>query len=340
MGISYFAGTTIVGSYFIKKRTLAVGISSSGCGFGGFALNYLLERSISFYGMRGTFLIISGLILNLVVCGALCRPLKKMKGRTLPSVQTETNLGFQPDGAPIENEEETNTNNSGDSVHPEHSENDSQSNMKSKSSIKCHSFRNIIFDPDVMKNHNMQLLLIIYLFLAVYHTILMYIPAKAVDVGLTREQGALIMSIYGAVLAFSPIVVGILADIIHIPTSCLLMFSLFGMSATSAAIIFCHSFPLFVICTSVFGICHGFTFALRVVLVATILGVKNLNKGYSPLCLLMGLAFIIFPITAGALHDATHSLDDIFYFGASSTGLSCIISSGLIYNQMKGKFYE
>ncbi|CAE1309339.1 unnamed protein product [Acanthosepion pharaonis] len=122
MAVSIFNGVGLcVGSYFKKKRTLAVGIASSGCGIGGFALNYLLEQSISFYGMRGTFLIISGLILNIVACGALCRPLKKMKETTLQSVQTETNLGLEPDGDTTKKEEGTNTNNSGDSVHPEHS---------------------------------------------------------------------------------------------------------------------------------------------------------------------------------------------------------------------------
>lgn len=69
--------------------------------------------------------------------------------------------------------------------------------------------------------------------------ILIYLPAKAVYVGLNREQGAFIMSIYGAVQAFSQIFVGILADFIHIPTSYILMFSLVSMSAIAVAFIYC-----------------------------------------------------------------------------------------------------
>ena len=83
MGISYFAGNTIVGSYFKKKRTLAVGIANSGGGCDAFAINYLIERSISFHGLRGTFLLISGLLLNFLVFGALCRPLKIVKKKIL-----------------------------------------------------------------------------------------------------------------------------------------------------------------------------------------------------------------------------------------------------------------
>ena len=77
--MSYFAANTILASYFKKKRSLVVGIAFSGGGCGVFALNYLIEKSICFYGMRGTFLLLSGLFLNLTVHGSLCRPLKCLK---------------------------------------------------------------------------------------------------------------------------------------------------------------------------------------------------------------------------------------------------------------------
>ena len=77
--MSYFAINTIVGSYFSKKRSLAVGIATSGGGCGTIALTYLTEKSISLYGMPGTFILMSGVFLNIVVYGALCRPLKPQK---------------------------------------------------------------------------------------------------------------------------------------------------------------------------------------------------------------------------------------------------------------------
>ena len=65
------------------------------------------------------------------------------------------------------------------------------------------------------------------------------------------------MSIYGVVTAFSQIVVGIFADLLHIPISYLLTFSLLGMSVISAAIPFCHSFSSFVICIFLYAIFEG-----------------------------------------------------------------------------------
>lgn len=108
-------------------------------------------------------------------------------------------------------------------------------------------------------NYKIELCLLdlFVILLPVGEIVLIYLPAKAVDVGLNREQGALIMSIYGAVFAFSQIVVGILADLIHIPTSYLLMFSLLGMSVIAVAFVLCNSFSLFVLCASLFAICNG-----------------------------------------------------------------------------------
>ncbi|CAE1279457.1 SLC16A12 [Acanthosepion pharaonis] len=315
-GMSYFSSNTIVGSYFKKKRTLAVGISQSGTGIGAFVLNNLLERSISFYGMRGTFLIISGLFLNIVVYGTLCRPLK------------------------IVNMKDMNANNLDNSENPGHSANELPTNMIKRFSSKCTYLHKIVFDLDVMKNTGMQLLLTVYFFWSSSEKIYVYLPAKVVNVGLTREQGALIMSIIGAIIGPSQIITGILGDVFHIPISYLLMPSLFGLSATTLAFTFCNSFSLFALCASIFAIFYGVSFTLRMVLVASILGGRNLTKGYSPLCLLVGLTFIIDSKIAGSLFDATQSYDSIFYFTTGSLFIACIVSSGIICLQRNGKFHD
>ncbi|CAE1283122.1 unnamed protein product [Acanthosepion pharaonis] len=285
-----------------------------------------------------------GLYLNFVVYGALCRPLKtvstknkeikEIKLKSMNEFLLKPESGFDPDEKPIEYKDQTNIKN------PDLSENGRRINMKNSFSSKFAKFRLIIFDPDVLKNPSIQLLLTVYLFWTAGECVKIYLAPKVVDTGLTREQGALIMSIYGAVMALSQIVVGIMADLFHIPTSYLLMSSLLGMSAFSLVFTFCQSFSLFVACVCLFAICHGFTFPLRIVLVSSILGVKNLTKGYSPLCLLIGFSYLIKTIIAGYLFEATQSFDAIFYFISGSLFISCIISIGIIYMQRKRKFCE
>ncbi|XP_061191852.1 monocarboxylate transporter 12-like [Saccostrea echinata] len=76
LSIGYVNSLVIVAYYFEKKRSLATGLSVCGSGIGTFAFAPFLEFLIEEYGWRGSFVILSGVTLNLVVCGALMRPLE------------------------------------------------------------------------------------------------------------------------------------------------------------------------------------------------------------------------------------------------------------------------
>jgi MFS family permease len=78
LGLSFVYTPTvvIVAFYFEKKRAFATGLSVSGSGIGTFAIAPLMEYLIKTYGWRGTFLLIGGFFLNVVVCGTLLRPLE------------------------------------------------------------------------------------------------------------------------------------------------------------------------------------------------------------------------------------------------------------------------
>ena len=111
---------------------------------------------------------------------------------------------------------------------------------------------------NVVEEYAIKFIIVFFvIFWVASQIVLIYLPAKVVSVGLSREQGALIMSIFAAVAAFSQILVGIFADLLHIPISYLLTFSLVVMSVTSATVAFCHSFSSFIICASLFAICKG-----------------------------------------------------------------------------------
>lgn len=73
--MSFISAIIVVGAYFSRKRAIATGIAMSGSGLGTFAYAYLTNILISQYNWRGTVLILSGILLNGIVCGALFRPL-------------------------------------------------------------------------------------------------------------------------------------------------------------------------------------------------------------------------------------------------------------------------
>ncbi|CAI9737760.1 peroxidase-like [Octopus vulgaris] len=76
LGMCFFAANVIVGHYFDKKRATAVGMAVCGVGLGMFIFNNVTEMLLQHYGLKGTLLLSSGIVLNLVPLGALVRPMK------------------------------------------------------------------------------------------------------------------------------------------------------------------------------------------------------------------------------------------------------------------------
>ncbi|XP_045199768.2 monocarboxylate transporter 7-like [Mercenaria mercenaria] len=67
-------GLVIIGQYFNKRRGLANGLSLSGASLGQFAIPPLLQFLLDTYSLKGTLIIIGGMYLNVIMCGALFRP--------------------------------------------------------------------------------------------------------------------------------------------------------------------------------------------------------------------------------------------------------------------------
>ena len=72
--LCYTPAIATVGCYFSRRKALAYGIAMSGSGIGTFVLAPAVQILIDYYSWRGALLILSGLVANLCVCGALLRP--------------------------------------------------------------------------------------------------------------------------------------------------------------------------------------------------------------------------------------------------------------------------
>ncbi|XP_055841839.1 monocarboxylate transporter 5 isoform X2 [Episyrphus balteatus] len=78
-GLIYLPAIVSVTMYFEKYRSLATGIAVCGSGFGTFVFSPLTESLIGNFGWRGAMLIISGLVLNCIIFGAMFRPIEPPK---------------------------------------------------------------------------------------------------------------------------------------------------------------------------------------------------------------------------------------------------------------------
>lgn len=77
--LTYAPAVMMVGIYFNKKRGVAVGLATSGVGFGSFAAPAIVELAFHFYGYSGGFYILACFAINLCIAGMLFRPLQKQR---------------------------------------------------------------------------------------------------------------------------------------------------------------------------------------------------------------------------------------------------------------------
>ncbi|XP_063420817.1 monocarboxylate transporter 14-like [Mytilus trossulus] len=73
--MAYSPAVVIVSAYFHKKLGTAIGLATSGVGLGTFAIPLLLEASFTYYGYLGALIMAAAASFEIIVCGALMRPI-------------------------------------------------------------------------------------------------------------------------------------------------------------------------------------------------------------------------------------------------------------------------
>ncbi|KAK5875825.1 hypothetical protein CesoFtcFv8_026865 [Champsocephalus esox] len=78
-GLVFTPMVATVMANFTRRRTLALGLAFSSIGLSSFAFNPLFQLLVELYTWRGALLILGGLSLNIVPCGALIGPQRRSK---------------------------------------------------------------------------------------------------------------------------------------------------------------------------------------------------------------------------------------------------------------------
>ena len=79
MALTYFPIMVSFNDYFGKSFIFSNTLTIFGSKFGAFLVPVIIERSLEAYGYTGAFLILGGICLHTLVCGAVVRPPKDMK---------------------------------------------------------------------------------------------------------------------------------------------------------------------------------------------------------------------------------------------------------------------
>ncbi|XP_033732414.1 monocarboxylate transporter 12-like [Pecten maximus] len=312
---AYAPAVIIVGEYFNKKRGIAVGLATSGVGFGSFLFPTMIEMFFKVYGYFGSFLLLAGVMLNLAVSGCLFRPLwlhtqmaaHQERGRQLKDTELGTELL----------EQKSNTNK------PKQAEKRlSVSSRKSKSKTKK------FLDLSLLKDFRFLCFCVAILLFTVSSQIaFVFIPPYAKSKGISDLHASYAVSIAGISDGIGRILSGIILDLKRVKKYRVYVYNIvmFFIGLTSFIIPNIDTFgPLSAVC-GVYGLLVGTYISQKSVVIVDILGVKHLVSSFGLLICFQGIGMFIGPPIAGVMKDVSGHYEGGFYLGGSS-----IICGGLV----------
>uniref|UniRef100_H0ZEJ3 Solute carrier family 16 member 5 n=1 Tax=Taeniopygia guttata TaxID=59729 RepID=H0ZEJ3_TAEGU len=100
---SFQAGVTVLGYYFVRWRTLANAMASTGVSLGFTLWPLLSQYLLDEMGWRNTFLIFGGILLNCCVCGAIMRPIQLASGSLPQSAKPKEEPGSRAEEVQLSN---------------------------------------------------------------------------------------------------------------------------------------------------------------------------------------------------------------------------------------------
>ncbi|XP_072021092.1 monocarboxylate transporter 12-like [Amphiura filiformis] len=316
-GFIYQPPMIILAYYFDKRLARALGIASAGIAIGNFALPPLFQVFINYYGWDGALLIVSGLVANAAMFGALYRvsPLElnakskssKLHKRT-KALKTET----------IKHVEVSSQDDQTDNI------NEFKNNQNG-----CYRFVAIIlksFDFHLLANIRfIPLLLANCLYGLAYVIILQYLPARAVDGGISEIKAAFLLSILGSVSVVVRFTHGYIIDykILTARTLTALSFQLAAVACVFFPI--SDEYAILGILSALVGTASG-VFNVTVPIVAKeYVGAKRVSGAVGFMLLATGAGVFVGLYLSGILYDNTGSYNLAFFLAGAAFFISSIL---------------
>ncbi|XP_053889359.1 monocarboxylate transporter 12 isoform X1 [Malaclemys terrapin pileata] len=307
--LCYSPAIAMVGKYFNKKKALAYGIAMSGSGIGTFILAPVVQLLIEQFSWRGALLILGGFVLNLCVCGALMRPITLKEDHKHPPEFLEQEYVSEAQKQDLKRLSICSP----------------LIKAWSHECLCCCSWQeyNFLLMPDFM------VLAVSVLFMAYgCSPLFVYLVPYALNVGVSHQQAAFLMSILGVIDIVGNITFGWLTD-----RRCLKKYRyvcyLFAVGMDGLCCLFLpilQSFPMLVPFSFTFGYFDGAYVTLIPVVTADVVGTASLSSALGVVYFLHALPYLVSPPIAGWLVDTTSSYTASFIL----CGFSMIFSSTLL----------
>ncbi|XP_071107948.1 monocarboxylate transporter 13-like [Haliotis cracherodii] len=333
----YLACSVILDHHFSSKLGLVSGIAECGAGMGTVFMPIVFENLLVTYGWRGTLMILSAIMLNVCVCGALFQPASPPRTERT-RVKNQDSISTIPTHEKFEHFV-------GETTYPtEHispsilqsycNENDVTTDKEKHFDIKNGSYLKAVLKA-CCSNLSLHVFTnpkyLLYTFAVFVFNLwvgipYVYLSDKAIEQGVDKKNASFLLSIIGASQLVGCLLFGSLMDIRNINKTAMYCVTA-ALSGTALTLMPLFStFTPLAILAAVFGLSSAPADSMNLVMLVDILGSGRLSSAYGYIITLKGFGELLGPPIAGLLYDGSGNYDNTFYAAGG-----CMIGCGVLY---------
>ncbi|XP_023221858.1 monocarboxylate transporter 7-like [Centruroides sculpturatus] len=340
-GILYGFGSGVVGmcnminvnKFFSRYRTVALGITLAGISAGAFALPPLLEFSINKYGLRGSYLILTGIILEGFIAAVLYRdpprpkkPKVEKKDRRTSSIASIAEVvhrrSIETAMTMFETETPTRKESISLQMEPPNLQNDSTQNEDFQNNFCLNFLKSLLYIFKSPMFHVIWLSFMIYDF--AFQTFLTVIVDHGIDCGIDGHKAVFFLSASSIAELFGRLGGGWIVDLQFIKRKNAIRFGFSFMAGIFIGIPFLKNYIVLLFLTAVIGLIGSF-----ININATAVYVDYLGIDYLPLALGTGATFtgllsLVTPRIIGYIRDSSGSYSLLFFSFGGLLGISAL----------------
>ncbi|NXJ68278.1 MOT6 protein, partial [Rostratula benghalensis] len=320
---SFQAGVTVLGYYFVRWRTLANAIASTGVSLGFTLWPLLSQYLLDEMGWRNTFLIFGGILLNCCVCGAIMRPVQLTSGSPLQSPEPAEEPGRRAEGAQLSN---------GTSPHPEL--------QQQTSRTACFQLLQKYLAFDIFcQNKGYQIYTIgvtwMMMGFALPHV---YLVPYAIQNGVEERRAALLISVIGFINIFIRPLTGLLSGHRVFTGRRIYLFSLAVLlcGLSNFICVISAEFSVLIIYCVILSIAMSGVGALTFQVLMDVVEMDRFSSALGLFTVLESITLLIGPPLTGLLVDITSDFHYVFY-NSSFFLISAALFMGLSFCALEKK---
>ncbi|XP_076091531.1 monocarboxylate transporter 9-like [Mytilus galloprovincialis] len=370
--MAYSPAVVIVTAYFHKKLGTALGLATSGVGLGTFAIPLLLEASFTYYGYLGALIMAAAASVEIIVCGALMRPIslhrritefsnRKRQGKisvnSISDTEQSTNAELTTDySRKHQNAIKPQLLNDVDIVISVSENKRKLTSRKSVVSIlrrastvflfnrdssKTKIIETKIFDLSLLKDLRYSAFCVaILLFTLAFSSGMVFLPAFALQIGTSEFEAAYTVVVTGVSDGIGRLLAGFLFDRKFMKPYRVYIYNvlIIFMGVVSLTIPSVTTFPQLAVACAIYGSIIGMYVSQKSVIIVDLLGIENLSKSFGIVLFFQGIGVFIGPPLSGLLKDLNGTYEYAFYFGGIAVLLgSCILLVSNIIHFLKSR---